>query len=185
MSEIKKVNNALFVPTLNIGANKLKQIAWYFTNAIFFKSSINPSSAIKVFLLKLFGAKIGTNVNIKPSINIKYPWKLVVGNYSWIGEAVWIDNLSDVIIGENVTLSQGALLLTGSHDHTKETFDFVSFPIILEDGVWVGAKAVVFGGVICYTHSILGINSVAESNLSAYTIYKGNPAVPVIKRQIN
>lgn len=184
MSELKKVNNALFVPTLNIGANKLKQIAWYFTNAIFFKSSINPSSAIKVFLLKLFGAKIGTNVNIKPSINIKYPWKLTIGNNTWIGEEVWIDNLASITIGNNVCISQGALLLTGNHNFKKETFDLIVSEIIIEDGVWIGAKSIVCPGTICRTHSILTVGSTATKELTAYSIYKGNPAIKVSERII-
>jgi putative colanic acid biosynthesis acetyltransferase WcaF len=75
-------------------------------------------------------------------------------------------------------------LLTGRHDHTKTSFDYISLPIQLQDGVWIGAKAVVFGGVTCHSHSILGINSVAEADLESYTIYKGNPAVPVLKRVI-
>ncbi|HXB45292.1 MAG TPA: WcaF family extracellular polysaccharide biosynthesis acetyltransferase, partial [Puia sp.] len=162
---MKEVNNASYRTTIDIGASRPKQIIWYFVNIFFFKNSLNVFSGIKIFLLKLFGAKLGRGVVIKPSVNIKYPWKLQMGSYSWIGEEVWIDNLSDVIIGNNVTLSQGALLLTGSHDHTKQTFDFISSPIILEDGVWIGTKAIVFGGVICKSHSILGMNSVAEKNL--------------------
>jgi putative colanic acid biosynthesis acetyltransferase WcaF len=181
---MKQVNNASYKTTIDIGASRPKQFIWYFVNIFFFKNSLNIISGTKVFLLKIFGAKLGTGVVIKPSVNIKYPWKLQVGNHSWIGEEVWIDNLSDVIIGNNVTLSQGALLLTGSHEHTKQTFDFISSPIILEDGVWIGAKAVVFGGVTCKSHSILGINSVAEKNLEPYIIYKGNPAIAVIERII-
>jgi len=182
---VKQVNNALYKSTINIGASKIKQIIWYFVNVLFFKNSFVFISSVKVRLLKLFGAKIGKGVVIKPVVNIKYPWKLKVGDHVWIGEEVWIDNLSEVIIGNNVTLSQGALLLTGSHDHTREAFDFISFPIILEDGVWIGSKAVVFGGVTCKSHSILGINSVAESNLKPYLIYKGNPAIPVLQRNIH
>ena len=183
--ELKKVNNATYITTIKINASKLKQVVWYFINILFFKNAINISSGSKVFLLKIFGAVIGNGVVIKPSVNIKYPWKLRIGDHSWIGEEVWIDNLSEVIIGNNVTLSQGVLLLTGSHDHTKETFDFISLPVILENGVWIGAKAVVYGGVICKTHSILGINAVAECDLAPYTIYKGNPAVPVLTRIIS
>ncbi len=183
-SPVKQVNNALYKSTIDVGAGKIKQIVWYFVNIIFFKNSFNVISSVKVSLLKLFGAKIGKGVVIKPVVNIKYPWKLQVGDHSWIGEEVWIDNLSDVIIGNNVTLSQGALLLTGSHDHTRTTFDFISYPIQLEDGVWIGARAVVFGGTTCQSHSILGINSVAEKDLKPYTIYKGNPAIPVLSRSI-
>jgi putative colanic acid biosynthesis acetyltransferase WcaF len=184
MRELKKVNNALYKTSLSIGASRFKQISWYFVNIVFFKNPCNIFSSLKVFLLKAFGANMGQGVLIKPCVNIKFPWKLHVGDNSWIGEDVWIDNLSDVIIGANVTLSQGALLLTGSHDHTRVTFDFNSNPIVIEDGAWIGARSVVFGGVTCQTHSILGINSVAEKDLMPYIIYKGNPAVPVLNRVI-
>ncbi|HET9277843.1 MAG TPA: WcaF family extracellular polysaccharide biosynthesis acetyltransferase [Flavitalea sp.] len=180
----KRVNNALYKTTIVIGASKLKQVVWYLVNIFFFKNALNVSSGLKVFLLKMFGAKIGKGVVIKPAVNIKFPWKLQVGDHCWIGEQVWIDNLSDVRIGNSVTISQGALLLTGSHDHTSETFDFFSNAIILEDGVWIAARAIVFGKVTCKSHSILGMNSIADKTMDEYTIYKGNPAVPVGKRNI-
>src|ERR1044072_2865282 len=141
-SPVKQVNNALYKSTIDIGAGKIKQIVWYFVNIIFFKNSFNVISSIKVSLLKMFGAKIGKGVVIKPVVNIKYPWKLQIGDHSWIGEEVWVDNLSEVIIGKSVSLSKGALLRTGSHAHTRTTFDFISYPINLEDGVWIGARAV-------------------------------------------
>lgn len=181
----KQVDNASYRTRIVIGASRVKQVAWYITNILFFKNPFVTFSRLKVAILKLFGARLGTGVVVKPSVNIKFPWKLQVGNHSWIGEEVWIDNLSDVIIGNNVTLSQGSLLLTGSHNPMRSTFDFASSPIILEDGVWIGAKAVVFGGVTCRSHSILGLNSVAEKDLDAYIIYKGNPAIPVLTRVIS
>jgi putative colanic acid biosynthesis acetyltransferase WcaF len=185
MADRKKVNNYSYVTTIVIEASRLRQLLWYFTNGLFFMSPLFPFSSMKVFLLRLFGAKIGRSVFVKPSVNVKYPWNLNIGNYVWIGEEVWIDNLSTISIGDNVCISQGALLLTGGHDHTKTSFDFISHPITLEEGVWIGARAVVGGGVTCKSHSILGINSVAESDLQEYTIYKGNPAVPVLRRFIN
>lgn len=180
----KKVDNSSYRTTIKIGASSARQICWYIVNTIFFKTSFNILSSSKVFLLRLFGARIGKGVVVKPSVNIKFPWKLQVGDNSWIGEYVWIDNLAEISIGSNVTLSQGCLLLTGSHDHSRTTFDFLSYPIILADGVWIGAKAIVTGGTTCHTHSILGAGSVAEKDLEPYTIYKGNPAIPVLKRLI-
>jgi putative colanic acid biosynthesis acetyltransferase WcaF len=118
-------------------------------------------------------------------VNIKYPWKLKIGNHTWIGEQVWIDNLSEVSIGNHVTLSQGALLLTGSHDYKKVTFDLMTYPIILEDGVWICVKSIVLSNSICRSHSVLGANSVASGELEAYTIYSGNPAVLQKKRLIS
>ena len=182
---MKQVSNASYKTTIDIGAGKAKQMLWYFSNIFFFKNTLNVFSGLKVRLLRLFGAEVGNGVVIKPGVNIKYPWKLSIDDYSWIGENVWIDNLSEVNIGKNVTVSQGALLLTGTHDHSKASFDFISFPIILEDGAWIGAKAMVTGGVTCHTHSILGVNSLAENNLKPYTVYKGNPAVAVMIRNIN
>ncbi|MDQ6723053.1 MAG: WcaF family extracellular polysaccharide biosynthesis acetyltransferase [Thermoproteota archaeon] len=184
MTELKKVNNQLFQSTIQINGSKLKQVLWYFINIIFFKNSLNIFSSLKIFLLKLFGAKIGKGVVIKPSVNIKYPWKLQIGNHCWIGENVWIDNLSEVAISDSVTLSQGAMLLTGSHDYKKQTFDFFSNPIILEEGVWIGAKSIVLGGTTCKTHSVLGVNSVAKKQLDPYTIYIGNPAIAARQRII-
>lgn len=178
------VDNASYKPTIKIGASKMKQFAWFVVNGLVFQSSTLPFSRLKVSLLRLFGAKVGEGVVIKPSVNIKYPWKLEIRNNVWIGEQVWIDNLAPVFIGNNVCISQGALLLAGSHDFTKTTFDFVANEIILEDGVWLGAKSVVPGGVVCRTHSILGAGSVAEKDLLQYLIYKGNPAIPILGRQI-
>ena len=119
---------------------------------------------------------------IKPKVNIKYPWKLSIGKNTWIGESVWIDNLDHVNIGANVCISQGAMLLTGNHDFRKDTFDLIVKPIVLEDGVWIGAKSIVCPGVICFSHSILAVGSVSSKNLAAYTVYRGNPAVAIAKR---
>ena len=65
----------------------------------------------------MFGAKIGKGVIIRPGVSVKYPWKLQIGDNTWIGENVWIDNLSNIIIGKNVCVSQGAMLLSGNHNY--------------------------------------------------------------------
>ncbi len=132
----------------------------------------------------MFGAKIGANVVIKPSVNIKYPWKLTIGANSWIGENVWIDNLELVTIGENCCISQGALLLCGNHNFSISTFDLIAKPIVLENGVWIGAKSIVSGGVTCFSHSILSIQSATSKDLKSFCIYRGNPAVEIKERKI-
>ena len=178
------VNNASFKTTIVIGASTLKQVLWYCTNILFFKNPLVVSSSLKVALLRLFGAKAGKGIVIKPSVNIKYPWKLVIGDHSWIGEGVWIDNLADVVIGNNCCISQGAFLLTGNHNYKKSNFYLITAPVTLQDGVWIGAKAIVCPGVTCGTHAVLSVASVATSDLAAYHICKGNPAAPVGERII-
>jgi len=98
---------------------------------------------------------------------------------------VWIDNLVMITIGANACLSQGALLLTGSHNYKKTTFDLITGSIILEDGAWIGAQAIVNQGITVASHAVLTSGSVATKNLAAYAIYQGNPAVKVRERAIN
>lgn len=76
------------------------------------------------------------------------------------------------------------MLLTGNHDYTLPTFDYRNAPIILEDGVWIGAKAIVCPGVTCKTHSILCVESIASKNLEAFKIYQGNPAINLRDRKL-
>lgn len=178
-TDLSKFDNSWYNP----GAGKIKQIIWFIINAVFFKTSVLPLSGLKISLLRLFGAKVGKGVNIKPSVNIKYPWRLKLGDYVWIGENVWIDNLDDIVIGSHSCISQGALLLCGNHNYKKETFDLITGKIILEEGVWIGAMSTVCPGVICKSHSILTVGSVATKDLDAYGIYQGNPAQKVRERQ--
>lgn len=167
-----------------IGASVPKQFLWYFTSVFFFKSRLIPFSVILVFLLRLFGAKIGKDVRIKPGIYIKYPWKLIIGDYSWLADC-YVENLGDVVIGANCCISQQALLMTGNHDYKKKNFDLITRSIILEDGVWIGAAAKVCPGLILASHSVLTMGSIATRNLDAYGIYQGNPAVKVKDRTIS
>lgn len=177
--DLSKFNNSWYKP-----GSALKRFVWYFKNLIFFKSSLPWPNSLKVFALKLFGAKVGMNVLIKPNVNIKYPWFLEIGDNVWIGERVWIDNLGKVKIGRNVCISQGAMLLTGNHNYKKTTFDLMVGEITLEEGVWVGAKSVVCPGVTMKSHSILTVGSVLTKDADEYGIYQGVPAVMVKERKI-
>jgi len=161
-----------------------KRVVWYVTNMFFFKTLIPFPSSFKACLLRVFGAEIGAGVIIKPNVNIKYPWHLTVGDNTWIGEGVWIDNLVNIDIGSNVCLSQEAYLLTGSHDYKKKHFDLIIKKKFHKDGVWIGAKTVVCPGVVCYSHSVLSVGSVATGDLDEYSIYQGNPALLKRKRMV-
>ena len=174
---MKQVNLSLYNNSWYQPAGILKKTIWYFTNMFLFKTMLPIPSSIKVKVLRLFGAKVGKAVVIKPNVNIKYPWLLEIDDFTWIGEDVWIDNLAKITIGKNCVLSQGAFLLTGSHDYTLETFDLLTRSIVLEDGSWVGAKATVCPGVTLKTHSVLAVGSIATKDLEAYGIYQGNPAI--------
>ena len=176
-TDLSKYDNSWYRP-----GGTIKKLFWYFFNVLFFINPLNPSSALKKVLLRMFGAKIGRRVIIKPGVNIKYPWKLSIGENTWIGENVWIDNLDRITIGKNCCLSQGAMLLCGNHNYKKETFDLMIGTIVLEDGAWVGAQSTLTPNTLCKSHSVLAVQSVASGTLEEYSIYRGNPAIKVKDR---
>lgn len=177
-TDLSKFNNDWYNP-----GNPIKRIVWYFVNAAFFNSAF-PVMFVKRALLKLFGAKIGKGLVIKPYVNIKYPWRLSVGNNVWIGEKVWIDNLGFVVLKDNTCVSQGAMLLCGNHHYKKVAFDLIVGNITIEEGAWIGAQCVVCPGVKVGSHAVLTVNSVATSHLLPWSVYQGNPAQKIKDRVI-
>lgn len=133
-------------------------------------------SRLKVGLLRVFGGKLGRGVVVKPSVKIKYPWFLKVGDHCWIGEQVWIDNLAQVTLGNHVVVSQGAYLLTGNHDYKSPHFDLSLGPIGIGDGAWIAARSIVGPGVTVGKLAVLGLGAVATQDLEERSVYGGNPA---------
>lgn len=166
------------------GAGCLKIILWYIVNALLVRASWNPFMGIKTWLLRAFGAKIGCGLVIKNNVIVKSPWNLIIGDNCWIGENVWIDNLDKVVIGNNVCISQGAMLLTGNHDYTVYNMPYRNAPIMIEDGAWIGAQTVVCPGVVVHGNAILTVGSVATKDMENNGIYQGNPAVKIRERRI-
>ena len=170
---LDQFNNDWFRP-----ASKLKIVLWTLFNIVFIRAAFPWPMFIKKILLQVFGCKVGKSLVIKPQVNIKYPWKLTIGDFVWLGEQVWIDNLGSVEIHNHVCVSQGAILLTGNHDYKKPSFDLKIGEIIIKSGVWIGAKSVVCPGVVCEENSVLLASSIATKDLITNKIYQGNPATP-------
>ena len=111
------------------------------------QSHLPLPSKLRVFLLRCFGAKIGTGVVIRSGVNVTFPWRLTVGDHCWIGEDVTILSLAEVAIGDHCCLSQRAFLCTGSHDFRKESFDLITKPITVGAHSWIAAGAFLSPGV--------------------------------------
>ena len=161
------------------GASRWREAAWLLVAGVLFSSWL-PGSGWRISLLRLFGARIGSNVTFKPGVRVKFPWRLTVGEHSWIGESVWIDNLAEVTIGAHVCISQGAYLCTGSHDWSSERFDLIVRPIILEDKSWVGAKAVLAPGAHVGEGAVITLGTVAGGTLEPWHVHSGG--VKMVKK---
>jgi len=178
--DLSRYDNRAYYP----GAGLLKCVLWYLVNAVLFDSWLFPSSNFKCSVLRFFGAKVGKGIVIKPRVNIKYPWNLEIGDYVWLGEGAWVDNLASVRIGSNVCISQEAYLLTGNHNYKDPKFGLILGEINIEDGAWIGARSVVCPGVHCGKQSVLTVGSILQKDAAANGIYRGNPAKWIRERRV-
>jgi putative colanic acid biosynthesis acetyltransferase WcaF len=166
------------------GASLWRQVLWYFLGEPLFRSHWIPFSSFKVWLLRCFGASVGQQVRIKPSVRVKFPWRLTIGDHVWIGEGAWLDNLAPIILDSQVCVSQNVYLCTGNHDWKDPTFSLLPAAIHVEQDSWLAAGSMVGPGVTVGQGAVLCLGSVANSSLEPMTIYRGNPALPIKKRII-
>ena len=155
---------------------------WRIVKVTLFRFSPQFCNGWRRFILRLFGAKIGKKVLIRPSAKILYPWFLSIGDFSWIGEEVNLYNMAQISIGSNTVISQKSYLCTGSHDIESKTFDIYAKPITIGDEVWIASDVFIAPDVLIENGAVVGFRSTVTKNLSADMIYIGNPAKPIKPR---
>ncbi len=170
--------------TYTPGAPYWQQLLWYFLGSPLVQSRWLAVSALKVWILRLFGAQIGQQVRIKPGLRVKFPWRLTVGDCVWIGEDAWLDNVAPITVEDHVCLSQAIYLCTGNHDWSHPDFRLIPAPIHIEQSSWIAAGAIIGPGVTVGRGAVLCLGSVAGRSLEPMTIYAGNPAQPIKQRVI-
>jgi putative colanic acid biosynthesis acetyltransferase WcaF len=149
---------------------------WWMVESFFFKPSPQILYSFRRFLLRLFGAKIGKHVLIRPSVRITYPWKLSIGDFSWIGDDVVLYSLGEIIIGNNTVISQKSYICTGSHDYTKKDFPIYANPILIEDECWLATDVFVAPGITIGKGTVIAARSTVLSDLPGGKVCAGTPA---------
>ena len=157
---------------------------WLIAEALILLNPFLTPYSLKCWTLRRFGAKVGHGVLIKPSVHVKFPWHLEVGDNVWIGERAWIDNFVSVRIESNACISQGAYLCTGNHDWSDPGMGLMVKSITVEQGAWVGAFARIGPGVTVGANAIVTLGSVLLKDARPNGIYTGNPATLVGERAI-
>lgn len=140
------------------------QVLWLIVSKNIFVHWWCPNR-LRLSVLRLFGAKIGTGVIVRHDVKIHWPWKLEIGADTWIGEGCWILNLEDITIGSNTCVSQGVLLCAGSHDRRSHTFEFDNAPITIGSSVWIATRATILRGVNVSNGATIGATALVVNNV--------------------
>jgi putative colanic acid biosynthesis acetyltransferase WcaF len=155
---------------------------WWLVQSTLFACSPQFMYGWRRFLLRLFGAKIGKNVIIRPTARIQFPWKVQIGDYSWIGDEVILYSLGSIEIGNDVVISQRCYICTGTHDAFKTTFDISSHKITIQDQCWLATDVFVAPGITIGRGSVVGARSSVFKDLPAGKICMGQPATVIKDR---
>lgn len=155
------------------GSNAIKVQLWWAVQATIFAWSPQVLYRWRAFLLRLFGAKIGKNVVIRPSVKITYPWKLTLGDYAWVGDEVNLYTLGEITIGAHSVISQKSYLCTGSHDHASQHFTINATPIVIGEKCWLATDVFVAPGVTIGNGTVVGARSSVFKSLPANVVCRG------------
>jgi putative colanic acid biosynthesis acetyltransferase WcaF len=155
---------------------------WWIVQATLFRASPQVFYGWRRFLLRLFGCSLGNHVLVRPTAEITYPWKVSIGDYSWIGNDVTLYSLGEIHIGANVVVSQGSYLCGAGHDMQSLSFDIYDKPVFIEDEAWIAADVFIAPGVRIGHGAVVGARSTVLHDLPAMMVSLGNPAKPVRPR---
>ncbi len=156
---------------------------WWLVQGVLFPLTPHPFNSMRCQLLRLFGAQIGKGVLIRPTARFTYPWKVEIGDYSWIGDDVVFYSLESIQIGEQCVISQKSYLCTGSHDAQDPKFGLVTAPIAIGNGVWIATDCFIGAGVQIGANALVGARSSVFSSLSEQQVCWGSPCRPQYPRR--
>lgn len=159
--------------------------AWWLLQAIAFPLSLHTANGFRCWLLRCFGADIGQEVIIRPTARFTYPWKVKIGDYSWIGDDVVFYSLETITVGSHCVISQKCYLCTGSHDFRTKAFNLIVNPIKIGNGVWVATDCFIAPGVYIGSNTVIGAKSSVLSDIPAAVVAWGSPCRPHYPRQMN
>ena len=156
---------------------------WWLVQSTLFAMSPQFMYGWRVLLLRLFGAKVGKGVIVRPSVRVTYPWKVSIGNHVWIGDHAELYSLGEIDIGDDVVISQKSYLCAATHDYSKPSFDMIDKKITIEDQVWIATDVFVAPGVTVGRGALIGARSSVFSDMPEGMICVGSPTKPVKPRK--
>ena len=157
-------------------ANKIARVLWSCVWTLLFRPSPRLCFFWRRWLLRCFGAKIGRNARISPSVIVWAPWNLSVGEEASLAQRVDVYCVDRIEIGAHATISQEAFLCGATHDPCDPHMRLIPRPIRIGDQAWVCARAFIAPGVTLGTGALAGACAVVTKDVSDWTMVVGNPA---------
>ena len=149
---------------------------WQIVQASLFACSPQFAYGWRRLLLRAFGARIGRDVKIRPSARITYPWKVEIGDRSWIGDQAELYSLAPIRIGADAVVSHKSYLCAASHDPRSADFPMVEGPVTVGDQAWIAADVFIAPGVTIGKGAVIGARSSVFSNIPDGMVAFGTPA---------
>lgn len=161
------------------------RLLWNIVHLFFFRHSLISFNFLRKILLSLFGAEIGADVLIYPSVRVWAPWNLSIGDRAVIGPNVNLYNVGFIKIDEDVTISQNSHICTASHKIDSPSRELLYAPVEIRKGAWVFSDAFISPGIIIDEGAVVGARSVVTKNVEAFNVVGGNPAKFLKKRNVD
>lgn len=157
---------------------------WWLVQAVVFPLSPHNFNRLRCWVLRLFGARIGKEVLIRPTARFTYPWKIAIADNSWIGDDVVFYSLDRIEIGSHCVISQKCYLCTGSHNIGDRAFSLITAPIVIENGVWIATDCFIGNGVRIGANTVVGARSSVFRDLPPQQVAWGSPCSCHYRREI-
>jgi acetyltransferase-like isoleucine patch superfamily enzyme/glycosyltransferase involved in cell wall biosynthesis len=159
-----------------------KRALWMLVRTIFFRPSFHNWYGFRSWLLRMFGAKMGRAVRIRPTAMVEVPWNLDLEDDVIIGDYAILYSLGKITIGRGTVVSQYAHLCAGTHDYTSRKFPLLRPPIVIGQDVWVAADAFVGPGVTVGDRAVIGARATVMRNVAADQVMVGPNAIALKTR---
>lgn len=160
----------------------IRRLAWNLTRVVLFRPSPRHLFRWRNLVLRWFGARIGPNTRIEPTVRIFHPWLLTIGDWTHIGAGVNLYNLGPLFIGDHSVISQNALLCAGTHDYTHPNLPLLRPPIKIGSGVWIAVDAFIGPGITVGDNAVVGARAVVTKDVPPGMVVAGNPARVIKER---
>jgi acetyltransferase-like isoleucine patch superfamily enzyme len=142
-----------------------------------------PLHTVRLFFYRrVMQFRIGRGTFIHLDTRFDAPRKFTIGDHSVVNRACNFGNRGGITIGSCVSVSQEVFISAGDHDPNDPEFGSRFAPVVVEDYVFIGSRAIILKGVRLGRGAVVAAGSIVTKDVEPFTIVGGNPAKPIGKR---